>query len=375
MNIENNKNKKTNKPFIISTLLFCLIGVFAFINKNDSVPVKETLPTDYFEPSVKPYNGYDEVIPYVVGSNFVIKDYVEVKAYGDEYRIYFETTGENATPTSYQNVGMHPITIHVIDKYKHEALCKTNLLTEKEEVINTLCADDYKPKVSDYENLQKKMADEQAEAQKKAKEEAKKQEEQNPYGPGYDPNSRAVQVAQNLVDTASGSCNQIADQFMFTYFGLSSISDNGFYEVSESNAVPGDLIVYQSGKGHVAIYLGGGMALHGGIGGNNVRIMGVNALSNVSGPKYYRYDASNPNGYASPYDGSTTSYKVDENGQQIGKRQEESSGMSYDEWQESLPQDIKALRDACDINYETMDREAAKNSPECIAYRDAAFSY
>ena len=374
-------SKKKLVAIVSALLLLCVAGGFIIINKNTSAPVEtadsnpvveaETLPEDYFEPSVELYNGYNEVLPYVAGEKFVITDYVNVKAYNNEFNIYFETINDGGVSKAYQDEGLHKIKIHVIDKFKHEAILETHLLTEKKEVIEKLCAEDYKPTVSDYENLQKKMAEEQ-EAKKKAEEaKAKQTIEEVPYGAGYDPNSRAVQVAQDIINTCSGgNCEQVADEFMFRYFNYGSISDTGFYEVSEADAIPGDRIIYQTGKAHTAIYLGGGMALHGGLNGS-IKILGVRALTNVQDPKFYRYDPDNPNGYTNPYnDGVPTAKTADG-----AKEAEPSSNMSYDEWVDTLPEDVTALRDACIANYETMDREAAKASPECTAYRDAAHPF
>ena len=365
-------SKKKLVAIVSALLLLCVAGGFIIINKNTSVPVEtvdsnpvvevETLPEDYFEPSVELYNGYNEVLPYIAGEKFVITDYVNVKAYNNEFNIYFETINDGGVSKAYQDEGLHKIKIHVIDKFKHEAILVTHLLTEKKEVIEKLCAEDYKPTVSDYENLQKKMAEEQAQAQKKAEEDAKKIEGTS-YSAGYDPNSSIVQMAQRYVETKRGICSDIEIEFIMELYGLSEYDTRCEKPISKAEAVPGDIIAY-SGN-HIAVYLGGDMALHGGIGGLNVKIMSYN-LSNTGTPYFYRYDVGNPiyNGSYCDITGDacpTTVAKTADG----AKEPEPSSNMTHEEWVESLAPDIKALRDACDLAFQNGGDE---NSPECVEY-------
>ena len=300
------KNMFINHKIIFVIAVLCLIEALSIIindsNKNMTPSnlgvnenINDIISNDYYEPLIKPYNSFTELIPHEIGQQFDIKDYVETKAYGEEYAVWFEETDKNPYPSSYRDLGLHPIILHIKDSYGHEATYKTNILSETKEVIDALYADGHKPTVSEYTSYkeeQKKKLEEEKKVATKKTQEAKEEVKAVEYGLGYDPNSRAVQVAQSIVDRCSyGSCDQVADQFLFDYFGYGSISDYDFYEISESEAIPGDYIIYQSGKAHVAIFLGGGMALHGGIGSNKeIMIAGVNAFSNVGDPKYYRYD-------------------------------------------------------------------------------------
>ena len=302
------KSISKKKLVILITVSITIVGICVYgIAKSNSSSKEEVivdkelekqeveLPEDYYEPTILPYDAFTELIPHEIGQPFDIKNYVEIKAYGEEYTVWFEEVDKKPYPSSYRDLGLHPVILHIKDSYGHEATYKTNILSETKEVIDALYADEHKPTISKYTSYKKeqkkKLEEEKKTAAKKTqvvKEEVKTIE----YGPGYDPNSRAVQVAQSIVDRCSyGSCDQVADQFIFDYYGRVMISDECFYEVSESDAIPGDYIIYQSGKAHVAIFLGGGMALHGGIGANKeIMIAGVNAFSNVRDPKYYRFD-------------------------------------------------------------------------------------
>ena len=302
------KTVSKKKLVILITVSITIVGICVYgIAKSNSSSKEEVIvdkelekqevvfPEDYYEPTILPYDAFTELIPHEIGQPFDIKNYAEIKAYGEEYTVWFEEVDKKPYPSSYRDLGLHPVILHIKDSYGHEATYKTNILSEIKEVIDALYADGHKPTVSEYTSYkeeQKKKLEAAKKAVTKKTQEAKEEVKAVEYGPGYDPNSRAVKLAQSIVDTCGpGSCDQVADHFIFEYYGNVMISDECFYEVSESEAMPGDYIIYQSGKAHVAIYLGGGMALHGGIGPNKeIMIAGVNAFSNVRDPKYYRFD-------------------------------------------------------------------------------------
>ena len=103
---------------------------------------------------------------------------------------------------------------------------------------------------------------------------------------GVDYESDAYTLALSFLGMG-GSCTTVAQAFINAYFGGGSIYSG--YQVSASDALPGDVIYYANGGvgyQHYAIYLGGGLALHGNWKGTTV--ISDAWLANASEPIFYR---------------------------------------------------------------------------------------
>ena len=79
-----------------------------------------------------------------------------------------------------------------------------------------------------------------------------------------DYDSDIVKLAQYYVDHYTGVCSEIEQKFMCEWLGLSSYDSRCEKPISEAEARPGDIVAYTGD--HIAVYLGNGMALHGGMG-------------------------------------------------------------------------------------------------------------
>lgn len=107
---------------------------------------------------------------------------------------------------------------------------------------------------------------------------------------GLDYSNHIIAYASNLVGKP-GLCDDIAAE-MLTYIHGNWVSYKR-EAISQAEAQVGDMIFYdynpELGYGHVATYLGNGLALHGNMGSaNHTAIIGSVNIPNLSNPRFYK---------------------------------------------------------------------------------------
>lgn len=107
-----------------------------------------------------------------------------------------------------------------------------------------------------------------------------------------DSSNPIVQYAQSLVGQP-GLCDDIANKMIYFMFAKEQIWINfEKVQVTKQQAQIGDIILYdynpELGYGHIAIYLGNGMALHGNMASaNHTAIIASVDVGNLQNPKFY----------------------------------------------------------------------------------------
>lgn len=333
---------------------------------------KESTFVEYFKPDIKVKDTYGELLIYEVGKDFDINDYIEITTWNDKkVDVHFEVINEEYD--EYQNEGMHDIKIIATDGFEVSEI-DVILLTQKEEVIKTLTADNYKPTVSDY----KKYVEENPKAESKPSKGGTAVAPNKNNNQGTTTGSVNDDLANSIVGN-SAYYNYGCEAIAGVYHGFSTpndILDAGVYEVSDPKR--GDIIAYFDAGGnyvHTGVYLGDGMALQGNWSGGKAVITSASYATYRKfvrlggGTEYGRfiYDTAHVLGgkafWLEDY------YKLKdqlENGPQYNpepeKEPEPSVDITWDEYYDNMSDEERALADACN--------EAGKGSEACQLYKD-----
>ena len=163
-----------------------------------------------------------------------------------------------------------------------------------------------------------------------------------------DYSSDIVSLAQWYTENTSGVCGAIEKRFITEYMGLSGYDERCETPISEADARPGDIIAYD--QDHIAVYLGNGMALHGGIQGNNVRILPVD-LSNTGNHYFYRYEPDNPTNAGSYAD----IYGSDNHIIQVDVSEEEFKELTQQQAEENNQEDLFVSEEELNSNQTYLD--------------------
>lgn len=228
-----------------------------------------------------------EILPYTLGEEFNLDDYVEVKCFkGEKKTLYFDLKDVD---DDYSLVGLHEITIFASDKFDGVSSLDATLLTESKEVIEKLSVDDKKPTVSSYSEYVENTI---------------KENESKTNNSGSTGSAGANSNTQSNVSTNDEWAKSIVNNSAYYGFGCEAIAGvyHGFYgnEILGQNVTQvsspevGDLIAYFDGSGnykHTATYLGGGVALHGNWSNGKATIATENIYSSHV---YFRLGGSTP---------------------------------------------------------------------------------
>ena len=242
---------------IAVALNICALNVFADESKDSNPPVISVKEEDIF---------------ILEGDKLDIKDYIDVE---DESPCQVSTLGKYDT----REPGNYSATVYAVDNQGN-----VSALDIKFRVVN----------LADFEKLEA--------ARIAAEKEAQRIEQERKFQIVYNPSEKnadleiikgtgtvtdAYGLAQQFIGMP-GSCNVVAQAFVDAYYGPGHSIYN-YYEVSESEAQPGDVIYYYNGGlnlQHWAVYLGGGYALQGNYLGTT--IIGGVYLNNASNPLFLR---------------------------------------------------------------------------------------
>lgn len=234
--------KKLNIVLVLLVVL-CLVG---FKHRTTIVDqeVKEAnrLISDLTSPTIT-FKDEDGIM-LAENQELVLSDFIEVT---DE--------DENVTVTSFGEVnlakaGTYDLKIIAMDTSKN--------ITSIDAEVKVLTQEDYDTAIAQRER--QRIIEEE-------KESAKRRQAMREYLAANDTeedNTDIYSLAQSYLGM-QGQCVTVARAFISDYLGY-NVDIYNSYEVSYDEAQPGDIIEYSNGGhglSHVAIYLGGGKALHG----------------------------------------------------------------------------------------------------------------